>query len=139
MKQALPMLAALLAALLAACGQQDSPAPPAPVETAAATPVAPAAPAPSGATVADAATGESVYRKTCALCHATAAAGAPMPGDNAEWPTRIGQGMETLYKHSIEGYTGAKGVMPPKGANLSLSDQEVMAAVDYMVAKSQPD
>lgn len=134
MKQASPILVSLLAALLAACGQQDSPAPPATVET---TPAGTAAPAPSEAAVADAAIGESVYKKTCALCHAAAVAGAPMPGDQAEWTARIDQGMETLHKHAIEGYTGAKGMMPPKGANPSLSDQEVMAAVDYMVAKSR--
>ena len=134
MKKASPILVPLLAALLAACGQQESPAPPASVEAA---PAAPATPTPPEAAVADVMPGEGSYKKACALCHAAGTAGAPIPGDKADWAARIDQGMETLYKHSTQGYTGAKGVMPPKGGNLSLSDQEVMAAVDYMVAKSQ--
>jgi len=81
-------------------------------------------------------TGASVYTKTCALCHATGVGGAPKPGDKADWGPRIAQGKETLYKHAIEGFTGAKGMMPPRGGGASLTDDEVKAAVDYMVEKS---
>jgi len=37
-------------------------------------------------------------------------AGAPKPGDKADWGPRIAQGKETMYKHAIEGFTGAKGM-----------------------------
>lgn len=145
------LLIPLLATLLAACGKEEAPPPPATAEPAPATaepaPAAePAATAPPAtpdaadttpAPVADAAsTGESIYKKTCAVCHATGTAGAPIPGDKTAWAPRIAQGIETLYKHSIEGYTGTKGVMPPKGGNLSLTDEEMKAAVDYMVGQS---
>ncbi|MBL8375474.1 c-type cytochrome, partial [Accumulibacter sp.] len=83
------------------------------------------------------AAGESVFKKTCAMCHAAGVAGAPKPGDKADWGPRIAQGNATLYKHAIEGFTGAKGMMPPRGGGASLSDDDVKAAVDYMVAKSQ--
>ncbi|MDI3515340.1 MAG: hypothetical protein PWP40_2569, partial [Rhodocyclaceae bacterium] len=100
-----------------------------------------AAPAPAAAPAAAAApaggAGESVYKKTCSLCHAAGVAGAPKPGDKAEWAPRIAQGNDTLYKHAIEGFTGAKGMMPPRGGGASLTDDEVKAAVDYMVAKSK--
>jgi cytochrome c5 len=64
-------------------------------------------------------------------------AGAPKPGDKEEWAPRIAQGNDVLYKHAIEGFTGEKGMMPARGAGASLSDDEVKAAVDYMVSLSQ--
>ncbi|MGP1629812.1 MAG: c-type cytochrome, partial [Giesbergeria sp.] len=97
---------------------------------AAATPVADAAPA------ANPALGKSVYGKTCALCHAAGVAGAPKPGDKADWGSRVAQGKDTLYKHAMEGFTGSKGAMPARGANPKLTDEEVKAAVDYMADQS---
>ena len=48
----------------------------------------------------------------------------------------MAQGKDTLYKRALEGYTGQAGMMPPRGGNPTLSDDEVKAAVDYMVGKS---
>jgi cytochrome c5 len=87
-----------------------------------------AAAAPAAAPV-DLARGESVYKTACFACHATGAAGAPLLGNQAQWAPRIGQGMEALYRNSING----KGAMPPKGGRLDLSDGDVKAAVAYMV------
>lgn len=114
---------------LAACGKQE------PAPTAAPTPVAAAVPAP--APVAENALGKSVYGKTCAMCHAAGVAGAPKPGDKADWGPRIAQGNDVLYKHAIEGFTGARGMMPARGGGATLSDDEVKAAVDHMVALSR--
>ncbi|MER2554516.1 MAG: c-type cytochrome, partial [Thauera sp.] len=83
------------------------------------------------------AAGESVYKKVCALCHSSGVAGAPIPGNKDEWAPRIAQGNDMLYKHAIEGFTGEKGMMPPRGGGTSLKDDEVKAAVDFMVAKSK--
>ncbi len=130
MKKLTLILTALSLAALTACGQKDAPAP-AVVETPAPVAVA-AAPAP----VAENAVGKSTYGKTCALCHAAAIAGAPKPGDKAEWGPRIAQGKEVLYKHALEGFTGAKGMMPARGGGASLTDDEVKAAVDYMADQS---
>lgn len=80
--------------------------------------------------------GKGVFGKTCAMCHAAGVAGAPKPGDKADWGPRIAQGKETLYKHAIEGFTGAKGMMPARGGSSTLTDAEVKAAVDYMADKS---
>ncbi|UDF34437.1 UNVERIFIED_ORG: c-type cytochrome [Shinella sp. XGS7] len=120
--------------LLAACGKQESPAAPT-TPAGIATPAAPAEPAP--APVADNSAGKSVFGKTCAMCHAAGVAGAPKPGDKADWGPRIAQGQELLYKHALEGFTGAKGMMPARGGGSSLTDEEVKAAVDYMVAQSR--
>lgn len=122
---------AAAALLLAACGNKDDGTAPA------AAPVA-AAPAPAAAPpAADNALGKSIYNKTCAMCHAAGVAGAPKPGDKADWEPRIAQGMELLFKHSIEGFTGSKGLMPAKGGNAALTDDEMKAAVQYMVGLSR--
>ncbi len=82
-------------------------------------------------------TGEAVYNRVCRLCHAAGLAGAPKLGDRAAWKPRIAQGMQTLTDRTIHGYQGRDGAMPPRGGNPSLSDDEVAAAVAYMVEKSR--
>ncbi len=81
--------------------------------------------------------GASVYQSACMACHAAGIAGAPRVGDVAGWADRITQGADTLYAHAIQGFQGKAGVMPAKGGNMALSDDEVKAAVDHMVAESQ--
>lgn len=88
--------------------------------------------------LSDAATsGKSVYDKACMACHSMGVAGAPKTGDVSGWTARIAQGMATLNDHAINGYQGANGIMPAKGGNMSLSDDEVKNAVAYMVESSQ--
>ena len=77
--------------------------------------------------------GEQVFDTVCAACHAAGVAGAPRLGDAAAWKPRVAQGAKVLYRHSIEGYHGQSGFMPPKGGRPDLSDESVHAAVDYMV------
>ena len=90
-----------------------------------------AAPEPVAATL----TGPQAYNEACIACHGNGIGGAPMI-DNAEaWEPRIAQGVDTLRQHAIEGYTGSAGYMPPKGGRLDLSDEEVYAAIDYMIAE----
>ena len=137
MKTSSLLLTLILTAGLAACGQKESAAPAAAAAAAPAPAAAPAAPAPAAAPVAENTVGKKVYGSTCALCHGAGVAGAPKPGDKADWGPRIAQGKDTLYKHAIEGYTGSKGMMPARGGGASLSDDEVKAAVDHMVALSQ--
>ncbi|MEE9302345.1 MAG: c-type cytochrome [Thiotrichaceae bacterium] len=79
--------------------------------------------------------GEKIYKDTCFACHAMGVAGSPKTGDKAVWEARIAKGNETLYTSAIKGIQSETGVMPPKGGKLSLSDDEVKAAVDYMVSQ----
>lgn len=130
----LTMALAAATLVLAACGKSEAPA------TATAPEPTPApvtqAPAPAPAPTAENVVGKSVYGKTCALCHAAGVAGAPKPGDKADWAPRIAQGKDLLYKHAMEGFTGSKGVMPARGGSTTLTDDEVKAAVDYMADQS---
>lgn len=76
--------------------------------------------------------GSVIYANLCGACHTAGAGGAPKL-EKAAWAARIAQGADTLHKHAIEGFTGSAGVMPPKGGNPSLTDEQVIATVDWMV------
>lgn len=82
---------------------------------------------------AAAADGEAIYNKVCKMCHASGMMGAPVVGDAAAWTDRIAQGIDTLNSNAINGI----GKMKPKGGKKSLSDEDVIAAVTYMVENSQ--
>jgi cytochrome c5 len=86
-----------------------------------------AAPAAKGA-----ANGEKVFNANCASCHAAGVLGAPKLGDKAAWAPRIKQGKEAIYTHGLNGFK----MMPPKGGNPGLKDDEVKAAIDFMVGKA---
>jgi cytochrome c5 len=104
-------------------------APTTPAATAVAPPAAPAAAPPAAPqTAAAGAAGEALYKQTCFVCHAAGVAGAPKFGDKAAWAPRIAQGVPVLFQSAIKG----KNAMPPKGGS-SASDQDVRAAVEYMV------
>lgn len=75
--------------------------------------------------------GKSVYQATCSACHATGVAGAPKVGDPTSWAARIKAGNAVLYANAVKG----KGAMPPKGGNASLPDEDIKAAVDFMLAQ----
>ena len=79
--------------------------------------------------------GEKVYQQACLLCHGAGVADSPMTGDKAGWVSRIAQGRDKLVSNAI----GGIGVMPPKGGQSQLSDEEVASAVDYMIQQATQD
>ena len=89
----------------------------------------------AAATQVSADAGEKLFGSVCTTCHTAGLMGAPKLADKAAWAPRIAQGKETLYKHAIGGYQGKSGVMPARGGSQA-SDEEVKAAVDYMVSKA---
>ncbi len=76
--------------------------------------------------------GAVIYEKLCSACHKTGAGGAPML-TKALWASRITQGTDALVLHAIQGYQGEAGVMPARGGNPSLSDEQVRASVEWML------
>ena len=80
--------------------------------------------------------GKKLYEASCQTCHGAGIAGAPKVGDVAAWAPRIAQGVDVMNGHAINGFMGKAGMMPPKGGS-SASDDEVKAAVAYMVAASK--
>lgn len=81
----------------------------------------------SGVVAAD---GKAVYEKTCVACHATGVANAPKFGDKANWGPRVATGKAML----VTSVKNGKGAMPPKAGNAALSDDDLAAAVDFMLS-----
>ena len=83
--------------------------------------------------------GKTVYDTACVVCHQTGVGGAPKVGAEHKdaWADRIAQGESTLSEHAIKGFQGKTGMMPPKGGRADLSDEDVKAAVSYMVEASK--
>ena len=94
-------------------------------------PVAPVAAAPVAASGSR--SGNEVYTAQCAMCHATGAAGAPKLGNAGDWGARIATGMEALMNSALNG----KNAMPARGLCATCSDDELQAAVEYMVNNSK--
>ena len=86
--------------------------------------------------VATSMSGPQVYNEACLVCHGSGVGGAPIVGDEAAWAARLAQGADTLYLHALEGFTGQTGYMPPRGARMDLTDDEIRAAVDYIMSES---
>ncbi|MDN6180791.1 MAG: c-type cytochrome [Halomonas subglaciescola] len=87
------------------------------------------APAASSSDDGGAADGEGIYSNVCSVCHDAGVAGAPVHGDEADWAERTEKGFETLLDHAINGFNG----MPARGGNPDLDDDDMHAAVVYMV------
>lgn len=84
-------------------------------------------------------TGKQVFDKVCVQCHAadSTIAFAPKVTHNDQWAARIAQGLNVLVEHAVKGFSGADGgVMPAKGGDQTLTDEEVARAVAYMANQS---
>lgn len=137
---ALKVLPAAADATAPAAPEMDAAPVAAPVAAVAPTLAAVPAAAPTAAVATASATlaidGKKIFDSACAACHVSGVAGAPKVGDKANWAGRIKQGNAVLYDHAIKGFQGKAGVMPAKGG-AAVSDDEVKAAVDYMVSTSK--
>lgn len=126
---------------LMACSKPDPSATTgiAPVASAAQSPLLdapPVVPVAASPVAAEHAAGKRVFDQTCGLCHGAGVGGAPRPGDTANWAPRIAQGTDVLYRHALEGFSGATSYMPARGGT-AVTDSDVKAGVDYMVSLSR--
>ena len=85
------------------------------------------------AVAAEPMSGEQVYQSKCIACHAAGVAGAPKVGDTSAWAPRIAQGTDNMLKNAVNGLNA----MPPKGTCMNCTEDELRAAIEYMVGQSQ--
>ena len=127
--QALASILALLMLLSAGCTEkeatshQDAVSTQTPTET-------PVADKPADTQTASS-DGQKIYQRSCQACHATGAAGAPKLGDKAAWALRIAKGNDAMLSSVKNGLKA----MPPKGTCMSCSEDELRAAMEYMVGQ----
>lgn len=77
--------------------------------------------------------GDQVYTSACSACHGAGVMGAPKYGNAGDWGPRAAQGLDVLYGHALNGFNA----MPEKGGCMTCSDDEIKAAVKYMVEGSK--
>lgn len=81
--------------------------------------------------------GAQVWDQNCRVCHGTGNFGTPKITGSKFWAPRIEQGLPVLFSHAINGFLSPSGGnMPAKGGNTDLSDEDVKAAVRFMVYHS---
>lgn len=111
----------------------------APAATAASEPTtAETSAAPAANTQVASGRGQEIFEQSCKACHGATSPipGAPKITKVDDWKDRIAQGEDVLVKRAIEGFVGKGGMMPAKGGNPSISDEDIKATVQYMVKQS---
>jgi len=82
----------------------------------------------------EALSGEQVYATVCSACHTGGLLGAPKTDDKAAWASRKGAagGLDGLVASALKG----KNSMPARGGKADLSDDEVKAAITFILKKN---
>lgn len=73
--------------------------------------------------------GAQLYESQCKVCHANGLLNAPKYGDKVAWGAALAKDKQMLYNHSAQGFNK----MPAQAVN-GISEAQVVAAVDYMLA-----
>ena len=73
--------------------------------------------------------GAKLYEKQCKVCHESGLLEAPKFGNKEDWAPHLAKDIDTLRMHSAKGFNKM-----PAQANAEVSEAQVHAAVDYMVA-----
>lgn len=75
----------------------------------------------------------SKWARSCALCHISGEAGAPIVGDTVDWQRRLAQGEQSILRRVIEGYNS----MPPLGYCMACEEDDFRAMIGYMARTNQ--
>jgi cytochrome c5 len=73
--------------------------------------------------------GPSVYGGLCIGCHDAGVAGAPIKGSEQMAARLAERGLDGLVNNAINGLNA----MPPRGGNPNLTDEQIRAAVEFML------
>ena len=73
--------------------------------------------------------GADIYAKSCSACHTPGIMGAPKSQVAADWTARLENGFDSVWKNAINGINA----MPPRGTCGDCSDDDIKAAIEYMI------
>ncbi|KTD44796.1 c-type cytochrome [Legionella parisiensis] len=77
--------------------------------------------------------GQETYQQYCIVCHRDGLAGAPKFRNDQDWKPRLsGRELNDLLASSIKGLNA----MPSKGTCIKCNDDDLKAAISYMLPKS---
>ena len=68
------------------------------------------------------------WSRSCALCHVTGEAGAPIVGDTDEWRRRLQKGEDAILNNVLHGVNS----MPPLGYCMACEISDFRAMIVYM-------
>ncbi|MDC1268561.1 c-type cytochrome [Gammaproteobacteria bacterium] len=68
------------------------------------------------------------WARSCALCHITGEANAPVVGDTEEWQQRLQKGEAALLNNVVNGINS----MPPLGYCMSCEAADFRVMIDFM-------
>jgi len=93
--------------------------------------------------------GEKIYQQYCSVCHTSGIANAPKTGSKKDWSPRFNKidslitqaGGKITEQARIEHFLPVveKGLnaMPPKGTCMTCSNNDLKAAIEYMLPKAE--
>lgn len=84
---------------------------------------------PEVAVVAGPRSGADIYNVSCVACHGSGVLGAPKKADAAGWGPRLEAGFDAVWQNALNG----KGGMPPRGTCADCSDDDIKAAIEFMI------
>ncbi len=77
--------------------------------------------------------GKETYEQYCTVCHRDGLAGAPRFRNKKDWKSRLnGKTLDALVASSIKGLNA----MPSKGTCIKCNEQDLKAAIKYMLPRS---
>ena len=92
--------------------------------------VAGAQAATAAAAAGGAKSGEDVYNSACVACHSSGVLGAPKLHVAADWKPRLDErSLDGVWQNALNGFNA----MPPRGTCGNCSDDEIKAAIEYMI------
>ena len=81
--------------------------------------------------------GRAKYERSCQFCHERGGSGAPPLWDTKAWENIYDKGLNQLVQNTLNGYTGEKGTMPPRGGCFKCSKEEIEDAVKFMLYQAK--
>ncbi|MEX2258027.1 MAG: c-type cytochrome [Woeseia sp.] len=75
--------------------------------------------------------GREIYDKSCASCHDAGFNGAPRLSTRSDWVNLDAVGADGYTQITIAGI----GIMPPRGGQPDMTDEQVRAVVDFMLSE----
>lgn len=86
--------------------------------------------APAGSQASAPRSGKDIYNSACTACHSSGVLGAPKTQVAGDWQPRIDdKGYDQVWKNALTGINA----MPPMGTCGDCSDDDIKAAIDYMI------